>query len=633
MKEHREWSIAADQLRKSPMRTKRDVQEALRHLLMPLEEHLSEGGGRLALRYSGAGHPHPVADMEGFSRLLWGMAPYVAGDSEEGESEAWWSRCLRGILAGTDPDSEDYWGEVNDYDQRLVEMAAIGLGLCLIPEKLWEPLEEKEKANLYAWLSQVNDHSCCDCNWLFFPIMVNLGFRRVGLPVNQELMEANLDRMESFYLGRGWYSDGEGGHSDYYIPFAIHYYGLLYATFMGEEDPQRATLFKERAAAFAADFLQWFSPDGSAVPYGRSLTYRFAQAAFWSALAYAEVEVPGLTTGMLKGLVLRHLRWWWKQPILDAAGVLTVGYGYPNLVMAENYNAPGSPYWAFKTFLVLALPDDHPFWKVDEEPLPTLPKLSIQPEPHLVLCRDEETGHVAAFNSGHRSSNEHTHTSAKYEKFAYSTAFGFSVPRAEWGLWQGAFDSMLALSEEDNLFRVRRRNEETRIKGDVLYARWQPWRDVEVETWVIAGLPWHARVHLIKTRRGLDAAEGGFALGLGSTGPGSGVENCGVWARTEHGAVGAYGLVGFSQAEVLYPQANTNVLHPRTVIPTLRTALPPGTHLLAGLFYGRPGSTPDAHPDALTADAAREAAMRLGVSVHEGEVKIVKPHGTTIIRL
>ena len=68
-------------------------------------------------------------------------------------------------------------------------------------------------------------------------------------------------------------------------------------------------------------------------------------------------------------------------------------------------------------------------------------------QPHLVLCSDPSTGHVPAFNSGHCSTND-IHTSAKYEKFVYSTAFGFSVPRGEWGLSQGAFDGMLALSEQ-----------------------------------------------------------------------------------------------------------------------------------------------------------------------------------------
>ncbi len=36
--------------------------------------------------------------------------------------------------------------------------------------------------------------------------------------------------------------------------------------------------------------------------------------------------------------------------------------------MAELYNAPGSPYWSLKSYLVLALEDDHPFWRAKEEP-------------------------------------------------------------------------------------------------------------------------------------------------------------------------------------------------------------------------------------------------------------------------
>lgn len=42
----------------------------------------------------------------------------------------------------------------------------------------------------------------------------------------------------------------------------------------------------------------------------------------------------------MKGLIARHLRTWLKRPIFDRDHVLTIGYGYPNLTMAERYNAP-----------------------------------------------------------------------------------------------------------------------------------------------------------------------------------------------------------------------------------------------------------------------------------------------------
>src|SRR5690606_11429457 len=153
----------------------------------------------------------------------------------------------------------------------------------------------------------------------------------------------------------------------------------------------RSALYKQRALQFAKQFLYWFAADGSALPYGRSLTYRFSQAAFWSALVYAEVdEIP---YGIAKGILLSHLRWWFQQPIFAPDGTLTIGYSYPNLVMAENYNAPGSPYWALKAFLVLALRDDHPFWQAEELPLPELTQSHAQQAPHLLMWRAEQGDH------------------------------------------------------------------------------------------------------------------------------------------------------------------------------------------------------------------------------------------------
>lgn len=580
-------SLGYEALADNPLKTREDLAAALQQLLAPLRPYYSKGKARLEIGATGASYPAAVAGMEGFSRVLWGLIPLLAG----GGSSDLWDTVLEGIKNGTDPGHEEYWGKVADYDQRLVEMAVFGYALALIPEQIWEPLDVEARNSLYAWLNQINSHPCHDCNWLFFNVLVNIGFRRAGLPYDAEQVEKNLNRIDAFYLGDGWYSDGVEGHCDYYVPFAFHYYGLLYARLMEEEDPERSIRFKQRASEFAASFLAWFSPDGSSIPYGRSLTYRFSQSAFWGAMAFAGAD--GLPMGVLKGLLLRNLRWWLSQRMVDAGGILTIGYAYPNLVMAENYNSPGSPYWALKTFLPLALPADHPFWTAEELPLPKIEALSVQKPAHLVLARDEGSGHVAAFNSGHLGTNEHTHTSAKYEKFVYSTWFGFSVPRSEWGLSQGAFDSMLALSEAgDNLYRVRRRNTKTTIRDHVLHAVWKPWADVEVSTWLVAGLPWHIRIHRIETKRGLDAAEGGFAIGIEAP-P---LQNAGpyeAFAASPWGVSGVRSLLGYDSAELVWPNANTNLLRPRTVIPTLTASLAPGVHWLVSAVYGEPGQAED----------------------------------------
>jgi hypothetical protein len=575
----------------NPLKTKEDLRIAFAQLTDPLKPYYSKGFARLHLGHSGASYSADVAGYEGFSRILWGLVPLLAGGGTSELTEIY----KQGIINGTNPDHEEYWGAATDYDQRSVEMAAFGFALALIPDTCKEWLNRADLDRLATWLRSINENKLWDCNWLFFRVLVQIGFKKAGLPYDKELIFRTLDEIERFYLSEGWYADGVKGHSDYYVPFALHYYGLLYAKLMEDEDPVRSRLYKDRAAQFAKQFIYWFAEDGAALPYGRSLSYRFSQSAFWATLIFAEVHPFPL--GVMKGILLRNLRWWFRKPIFNNDDTLSIGYAYPNLVMAENYNAPGSPYWALKSFLPLALPDDHSFWHEEELPLPAMENQSVQQAPHLVICRRNTTAgaHVLAFNSGHLSTNEHTHTSAKYEKFVYSTFFGFSVPRAEWGLAQGAYDSMLALSEGDNLYRVKRRCEEISVTEEGIYARWMPWKDVEVRTWIIPGSPWHVRVHRVETARDMDAAEGGFALGMeadlnaaASTGMVQQQSEDGLIAQFGNGISGIKLLYGSGSLELIYPNANTNLIHKRTVIPTLRAALQRGTHWIATAVFGEP---------------------------------------------
>jgi hypothetical protein len=580
---------AAIELAKLELRSKADVQQAVIHAFEPLKGRFTPGHAGLNLGATGAIHSEAISLMEAFARPLWGLVPHACGG---GESDLW-PMYVQGIINGTDPSHEEYWGEFRTKDQRMVEQSVLGLGLALAPNQLWEPLTEKQKDNVYRWLNQINlvDRSNPN-NWLMFTVLVNVGFQKVGLPHDQAIMDEYLDIIDSYYLSDGWYSDGKTDQRDYYIPFAMHYYGLLYAKLMEREDADRAARYRERASLFAQDFIHWFAEDGSCIPFGRSLTYRFAQVSFWSALVFADV-LP-YPMGVMKGIIMRHLRWWFSQPIFTPDGLLSIGYAYPNLSMGEGYNAPGSPYWSYKAFLILALPDQHPFWQAEEETLPELKPLVAQPHARMTISRPEGHKHVIAYGSGQMANFDMSHSAAKYSKFAYSTLFGFSVPKGYYGLAQGAYDSTLALSECDEHYRVRRFCEEFRIQEQVIYSRWLPWANVEVRTWIIPAGLWHVRVHRIKTGRELDVAEGGFAA---QTLSGDAKEQAavmtatkGVLANTSGGLNGIVALSGFEQAQMVYPEANTNVLKPRTMIPTLTARLAQGEHVLLSAVFGATNS-------------------------------------------
>jgi hypothetical protein len=566
-------------LSENPLVARVDLQRAVHDLWAPVACRLSPGGARARLGHTAAHFSNAAAELEGFARPLWGLAALGAGGGVVD-----WTPVRAGLTSGTDPEHPEFWGMPADRDQRLVEMAAIGFALALVPDQLWAPLPAAVKADVARWLSSINRVDVVDNNWLFFRVLVNLGLERVGVAEYDGRAEsAALDRLETFSLQDGWYQDGPTARCDYYVPWAMHYYGLLYAVLAGHRDPGRAQRFTERASEFAHQHLHWFADDGAAVPYGRSLTYRFAQLAFWGALAHAGVEA--LPWGVVKGVLLRGLRWWAQRPITDNGDVMTIGYGYPNLMMAEAYNSPGSPYWAMKAFLPLALPEDHPFWQADEAPMPALDDVTSQPAAGMIHCRDRSGGHVFTLAAGQPGA-KFRHGGEKYAKFAYSTAFGFSVSAGDRGLVERAADSMLALSDDQVHWRVRVEVDETRVADDVVWAHWCPWSDVEVDTWLLPWLPWHVRVHRVRAARMLWSAEGGWAVGRDDgpaelvSGPGASV------ASGSSGVSGLRDLLASRVGSVVLTEPNTNLLHPRAALPTLRGSHAPGEEWLGCAVLG-----------------------------------------------
>ena len=365
---------------------------------------------------------------------------------------------------------------------------------------------------------------------------------------------------------------------------------------------------------------RFFLRVGRSVPFGRSLTYRFAMASFWGALAFADVEVPGMSWGVVKGMLLRHIRYWTTEPgAFTRDGIFTIGYTYPNMNMTENYNSPGSPYWAFKAFVPLALPPTHPFWTAEELPYPTLeiPRTLSSSHPGHIYTNLGD--HTFLLSSGQACHYPLRAGAEKYGKLAYSTAFGYAVPTGTLLLDQHAPDNAIALSDDGGIvWKVRRECDDARIETDGggvenggtswLRAVWRPWQDVEVETFLVpphADTPlWHLRIHRLRSRRELLSSDAGFSnYGQRKDGrildvveEGSLLESAdsivegrvissvaptaSAFASSKGGVVGVRDLsfiAGLTtesrKSDVIQLDANTNIVFSRSTMPTLL-----GTH-------------------------------------------------------
>ena len=564
------------------MRTRADVERAAVQLIEPLIPYLSAGKARLHLDETGAAYDAQIAEMEGFARPLWAIVPMLAGGCES--VQPLWTLWKEGIAHGTDPDHPEYWGKIGSYDQRQVEMAVFGYGMAIAPEQFFFALSPETQKNLYAWLDQINHTELYHNNWMYFRVLVNIGFKVCGLPYDEKRLHDDFEKLEQHYEGDGWYYDLPG-QLDYYTPWAFHYYGLIYARAMRSMDAPRSAQLLERALLIAPDIACWFDASCEALPYGRSLTYRFAQSAFFAALAMAGGESEALPYGQMKRLLLGNMRKWFGKPIFGRDGVLTIGYGYPSLLMAESYNAPGSPYWAMKAFACLALAEDHPFWLAQEEKYEA-PGVSVQKHMRMLVTRSADGSHVIAYPAGN-CCESHAHCEAKYEKFAYSTLFGFSVPKTQINLGGCAPDSMLAFSEDGVHWHTRYQAKEYAIDEKRVCSKWHPMPEVTVETEIYPYGEWHVRVHRIDTRRTLKLAEGGFAIARGAGDEGYRKAEGGCAAVTAPWGTSAIcALRGYDDVQVMAPEANTNLMAPRTLLPMLRGTLAPGKHTLICAVLG-----------------------------------------------
>jgi hypothetical protein len=206
---------------------------------------------------------------------------------------------------------------MQDLDQRMVESCPIGFTLAIAGSHFWDPLSKTEKDNVATWIGSMNDKEMPNTNWLWFRVFANLGLKANGAVYSHDQIEKDMLQLDTFHRGEGWSNDGPEGYTqmDYYSgSFAIQYLQLLYSKLAQGFDPERCEEYRRRARSYALDFVHYQDPGGHSIPFGRSLTYRFATIGFWSALAYADVEPPApLTWGVVKGLFLRNLRWWSRR--------------------------------------------------------------------------------------------------------------------------------------------------------------------------------------------------------------------------------------------------------------------------------------------------------------------------------
>ena len=395
-------------------------------LLASAQRFASPGRARITPPGREGGFGRPVDGLEGFARTFLLAGFRIAGERGAGLDELadWYAT---GIATGTDPASPERWVRLDEHPQAKVEAASIALILDLTRPWIWDRLALQVQDRVVEYLSPaVGDATYPQINWVWFRLIVQTFLRSVGGPYSLDEMAEDLATHDTFARADGWMSDGPSRAYDHYVGWALHLYPALWARMSGAADlaAERRNRDVAMLDRFLQDAVSLIGADGSPLIQGRSLTYRFAAAApFWiGALA----GVPSLPPGQLRHAATRVVRHFVEHGAPDADGLLTIGWHAPWPRLAQSYSGPGSPYWASKGLLGIALPADHPVWTSPARPLPveTGDTLRAVRAPGWLVAGRRADGIVRVVNHGtdHAAEGAVVADSPLYARLGYSTA-------------------------------------------------------------------------------------------------------------------------------------------------------------------------------------------------------------------
>lgn len=323
------------------------------------------------------GRDKDVTYMECFGRLMSGLAPWLnlPDDStlegiQRRQLREWALNCY---VHAVDPDSPDYLLWRNE-GQPLVDAAYIASSFLRAPKQLWEPLDNKTKERYIKEFQQLRRIDTPYTNWLLFSAMVETFLLYVDVEYDQYRIHSAIRKIEEWYVGDGWYSDGEQFAFDYYNSYVIHpmYVQVLQILVDRKVHLRDKSLedvkinldnAQKRMQRFGILLERFISPEGSFPVFGRSMTYRLGVFQPLALLSWKENLPKELSDGQVRSALTAAMKRMFSQDgNFNEKGFLQLGFAGHQPDLADWYTNNGSLYLTSEVFLPLGLPANHLFW-------------------------------------------------------------------------------------------------------------------------------------------------------------------------------------------------------------------------------------------------------------------------------
>ncbi|MDR3189095.1 MAG: DUF2264 domain-containing protein [Prevotellaceae bacterium] len=315
------------------------------------------------------GRSKTVTYMEAFGRLMAGLAPWLAlpeEDTEEGKLRsqllAW---ALKSYANAVNPDSPDYL-EWKREGQPLVDAAYIANSFLRAPKQLWEPLDDATKQRFIKEFQGLRRVQPPYSNWLLFGAMVETFLLSVDADYDAYRISMALRKIEEWYVGDGWYSDGPHYAFDYYNSFVIHPMYVEILEVLASKKKINTKGFEpalKRMQRYGDILERMISPEGTFPAVGRSITYRLGVFQPLALLAWRYRLPEAQTYGQVRAALTATMRRMFSvEGNFNKSGFLQLGFAGHQPDISDYYTNNGSLYITSLVFLPLGLPANHAFW-------------------------------------------------------------------------------------------------------------------------------------------------------------------------------------------------------------------------------------------------------------------------------
>ncbi len=312
-----------------------------------------------------------VAYMEAFGRLIAGMAPAVSlpdDNSPESKIRAKWRLQIQQSLAhGFNPKSADYlyWGD-SKQRQPLVDAAYIAQALLTAPDSLWKPLDNETKSRIIHEFKTIRQIQPFNNNWILFAATIESFLLSIDEEIDAARIDPAIETINKWYVGDGWYKDGDKFHFDHYNGYVIHpmmVEVLKVNVAKGRKDKALYDTAYKRMQRYASFQERYISPEGTYPVFGRSSTYRVGAFQPLAKLALDDALPKEVSPAQVRCALTAVMKRLFIPNTFTKEGWLTLGLvGNQQSGITDVYSNTGSMYITSLAFLPLGLPPTHKFW-------------------------------------------------------------------------------------------------------------------------------------------------------------------------------------------------------------------------------------------------------------------------------